>query len=384
MDILSHLHDLNILQLYDAYETDKMLAIGLDKHIVHLDIKSDNVSIDDRHGSICVQLLGFSNAHHLTGSTNKLIIHRYPISLHTDIWNIGILTYLLLDSQTPIIDSNDFETLQNIRVYSRQLHDREYRRTLTRTLPTISDIASMKGDLESDGDEREKNYNDKYLQTRARWTSRKVSFDEYDHAIHHRPSSADEEHLTSSSYLLSMADANFAIRMGGYRRSSYQNRYASSEYLSALPVAPVERFPARDTVKKRLHRRTSKSPAHGYGLSAKYGSTSRLSPFSAGITRAPTFTREFQAQGLATVFKEKLVDKSFIIDSTVIYSPLYDANNKINGFHVNCKAREDLNWTQSTFTNKESALIHGLKSSPSTYYHFCVSFINRMDISAYS
>ncbi|CAF1084331.1 unnamed protein product [Rotaria sordida] len=362
MDILSHLHDLNILQLYDAYETDKMLAIGLDKHIVHLDIKSDNVSIDDRHNSICVQLLGFSNAHHLTGSTNKLIIHRYPISLHTDIWNIGILTYLLLDSQTPIIDSNDFETLQNIRVYSRQLHDREYRRTLTRPLPTISDIASMKGDLESD----------------------EVSFDEYDHAIHHRPSSADEEHLTSSSYLLSMADANFAIRMGGYRRSSYQNRYASSEYLSALPVAPVERFPARDTVKKRLHRRTSKSPAHGYGLSAKYGSTSRLSPFSAGITRAPTFTREFQAQGLATVFKEKLVDKSFIIGSTVIYSPLYDANNKINVFHVNCKAREDLNWTQSTFTNKESALIHGLKSSSSTYYHFCVSFINRMDISAYS
>ena len=31
MDILSHLHDSNIPHLHDAYETDKMLAIVLDK-----------------------------------------------------------------------------------------------------------------------------------------------------------------------------------------------------------------------------------------------------------------------------------------------------------------------------------------------------------------
>lgn len=33
MDILSHLHDTNIPQLHDAYETDKMLAIVLDKYV---------------------------------------------------------------------------------------------------------------------------------------------------------------------------------------------------------------------------------------------------------------------------------------------------------------------------------------------------------------
>jgi hypothetical protein len=34
MDILSHLHDSNIPQLYDAYETDKMLAIVLDEYVI--------------------------------------------------------------------------------------------------------------------------------------------------------------------------------------------------------------------------------------------------------------------------------------------------------------------------------------------------------------
>lgn len=63
-------------------------------------------------------------------------------------------------------------------------------------------------------------------------------------------------------------------------------------------------------------------------------------------------------------------------------SPLYDGNNEINGFRVDYKAREDLKWTQSTFTIEESALIRGLQ--PSTHYRFRVSCINRMGISAYS
>jgi len=363
-----------------------------------------------------------------------------------------------------------------------------------------------------------------------------VSFDEHDHIIHRRPSSADDENLTPGSYLLPMADVDFAIRMRGYRRTSYKNRYVSSEYLYAPPVAPVERLLARDTVKERLHvdgqgrrlrgcsavphgacsasrelsvqpgggtrgisttpsfyapyGRTSESPAHGYGLTSKYGSSSRLSPFPSSNIRQPSIPREFAAQGFtqdqresrgegyAAVFKEKLVDTSFLIGGTVILrckvqgnpfprifwyrndefiieddriqfaqgqdglctltithckasdigiyrcvarnlygdasckarlligdvpdrpqrpivvditskeaylvwsSPLYDGNNEISGFRVDYKAREDLKWTQSTFTIEESALINNLQ--PSTHYRFRVCCINRMGISAYS
>jgi hypothetical protein len=139
-----------------------------------------------------------------------------------------------------------------------------------------------------------------------------------------------------------VADVDFAIRMRGYRRTTYANRYASSDYLYSAPVAPADRLLARDTVKERLHvdaqgrrtrgcsavphsgcsvsrelsfqsggtrgisatpsfyapyGRTSESPAHGYGLSARYGSTSRMSPFPSSSVRGPSIPREFQAQG---------------------------------------------------------------------------------------
>lgn len=229
----------------------------------------------------------------------------------------------------------------------------------------------MKGDIRSYGDDMETVYDDRYIRSRPRRTSRgdsiikqlsvnkhidfvfrcnlEVSFDEHDHEIHRRSFSADDENLTPGSYLLPMADVDFAIRMRSYRRTSYKNRYASSEYLYAPPVAPVERLLARDTVKERLHvdaqgrrlrgcsavphsgcsasrelsvqpsgtrgisttpsfyapyGRTSESPAHGYGLTTKYGSTSRLSPFHGNLTRAPSIPREFQAQGFTQEQRE--------------------------------------------------------------------------------
>ncbi|UJR34155.1 hypothetical protein I4U23_021562, partial [Adineta vaga] len=288
MEMLSHLYDTNIPRLHDAYETDKMLAIVLDniegnelldhllnrrtytehdasliirnlvetlkhlhsRNIVHLDIKPDNIFIDDRHDPTHVQLLGFTNARHLTGTTNVYadygtpeyvapeIIHRNPISLTTDMWNMyvfGILTYLLLGGQTPFHGSNDFDTLQNIRngkwkfddhfanispdakdfitrllnpdqqnrltaeqalnhpwlkyalqqidkvpissdrlqgAYSRQLYDREHRRTSSRPSRTISEISSMRGDLGVHDDDKERVYDDRHIRAKARRTSR--------------------------------------------------------------------------------------------------------------------------------------------------------------------------------------------------------------------
>ena len=147
----------------------------------------------------------------------------------------GILTYLLLGGQTPFLGANDYETLQNIRngkwsfgdrfsnispdakdfitrllhpdqnnrltsedalnhpwikyalqhvdstplssdhlqsSYSRQLYQREHRRTSTRPMPTISEIGSMKGDYRGYGDDQDSTYDDRYLRVRAKRTSR--------------------------------------------------------------------------------------------------------------------------------------------------------------------------------------------------------------------
>lgn len=175
-----------------------------------------------------------------------------------------------------------------------------------------------------------------------------LSFDEHDPSQRRRPSSADDENLTPGSYLLPVADVDFAIRMRGYRRKAYASLYNSSEYLQTPPPS-TDRLLARDTVKERLHvdiqgrrmrgcsavphsgcsaarelsyqtggtrgisatpsfyppyGRASESPAHGYGLTSKYGSSSRLSPFPSGSTRAPSIPREFQAQGFTQEQRE--------------------------------------------------------------------------------
>ncbi|CAF0999016.1 unnamed protein product, partial [Didymodactylos carnosus] len=193
-----------------------------------------------------------------------------------------------------------------------------------------------------------------------------------------RAQSEDEENLVPGSYLLPMADVDFSVRLRGYRRMTYLNRYKSNDLLpttSSLQMTP-ERLLTRDTVKERLHvdvqgrrhrgcslvphsgcsvsrelsvpaapssqlqqtissssynnfygpyGRTSESPAHQYGLSSRYGSVSRSSPY-----RGMSIPREFQAQGFtqeqrstkgegfAAVFKEKLTDSSFLIGGTVI------------------------------------------------------------------
>ncbi|CAF4297462.1 unnamed protein product [Didymodactylos carnosus] len=62
--------------------------------------------------------------------------------------------------------------------------------------------------------------------------------------------------------------------------------------------------------------------------------------------------------------------------------PSYDGNNDISGYRVDYKAREDLKWTNSTFTIEETAIIKDLK--PDTHYRFRVSCINKIGISSYS
>ncbi|CAF1546759.1 unnamed protein product, partial [Didymodactylos carnosus] len=252
MDVLSKIYDSNVPRLHDAYESDKMLALVLDnvsgvdllehmlerktyteretaliirnlveilrnlhsRNIVHLDIKPDNIYIDDYYDPVNVRLLGFSNAKHLKGSSNFYsdygsseyvapeIVTRSPVSLLTDMWNVGILSYLLLGGSTPFAGTNDFETnrmtteqalnhpwlkyasqhvdttpLSSDRLhaaYSRQLYDREHRRILTRPLQTISDLHHTRYDHDAYTSDRDRIQDDKHIRAGRKRTSRGI------------------------------------------------------------------------------------------------------------------------------------------------------------------------------------------------------------------
>ena len=68
--------------------------------------------------------------------------------------------------------TNKKENEYFLKFYFCLFFKREHRRTSTRPLPNISDILSMKGDSRGYSDEAETVYDDRYLRTRARRTSR--------------------------------------------------------------------------------------------------------------------------------------------------------------------------------------------------------------------
>ncbi|XP_019897937.3 striated muscle preferentially expressed protein kinase isoform X4 [Esox lucius] len=96
------------------------------KDIAHLDIKPENILMAGRHSSQ-IRICDFGNAVKL--DTNEAqyckygtpefvapeIVNQTPISKATDIWPIGVITYLCLTGVSPFAGENDRCTVLNIR-----------------------------------------------------------------------------------------------------------------------------------------------------------------------------------------------------------------------------------------------------------------------------
>ncbi|XP_069080745.1 kalirin isoform X3 [Pleurodeles waltl] len=94
--------------------------------VAHLDIKPENLLIDLRIPvprvklidlEDAVQITGHYHIHHLLGNPEFAapeIIHGTPVSLSTDIWSIGVLTYIMLSGVSPFLDESKEETCLNI------------------------------------------------------------------------------------------------------------------------------------------------------------------------------------------------------------------------------------------------------------------------------
>nr|XP_020647830.1 striated muscle preferentially expressed protein kinase isoform X2 [Pogona vitticeps] len=97
--------------------------------ILHLDIKPENLLLAEP-GSDQVRICDFGNAQELTPDEPQYckygtpefvgpeIISQSPVSCVTDVWPVGVITYLCLTGISPFVGENDKTTLMNIRNYN--------------------------------------------------------------------------------------------------------------------------------------------------------------------------------------------------------------------------------------------------------------------------
>ncbi|KAH0621207.1 hypothetical protein JD844_022280 [Phrynosoma platyrhinos] len=97
--------------------------------ILHLDIKPENLLLAEP-GSDQVRICDFGNAQEVTPDEPQYckygtpefvgpeIVSQSPVSSVTDVWPVGVITYLCLTGISPFVGENDKTTLMNIRNYN--------------------------------------------------------------------------------------------------------------------------------------------------------------------------------------------------------------------------------------------------------------------------
>ncbi|XP_009699310.1 PREDICTED: striated muscle-specific serine/threonine-protein kinase-like, partial [Cariama cristata] len=105
--------------------------------VLHLDIKPENLLMADS-SSEQVRICDFGNAQELTPEEPQYckygtpefvgpeIVNQSPVSSVTDIWPVGVITYLCLTGISPFVGENDKTTLMNIRNYNVAFEERMF------------------------------------------------------------------------------------------------------------------------------------------------------------------------------------------------------------------------------------------------------------------
>lgn len=97
-----------------------------EKNIIHLDIKPENIMCQTSTSSN-VKIIDFGLATKLdpnecvkisTGTAEFAapeIVEREPVGFYTDMWALGVLSYVLLSGLSPFAGDNDVDTLKNVK-----------------------------------------------------------------------------------------------------------------------------------------------------------------------------------------------------------------------------------------------------------------------------
>ncbi|XP_074130042.1 striated muscle preferentially expressed protein kinase-like, partial [Sminthopsis crassicaudata] len=107
------------------------LAYLHQSHVLHLDIKPENLLVcDGAGGSEQVRICDFGNAQELTPDEPQYcqygtpefvgpeIVNQTPVSGVTDVWPVGVVAFLCLTGISPFVGENDRTTLMNIHNYN--------------------------------------------------------------------------------------------------------------------------------------------------------------------------------------------------------------------------------------------------------------------------
>lgn len=109
-----------------------------EKNIIHLDIKPENIMCQTRV-STNVKLIDFGLATKLdpnevvkisTGTAEFAapeIVEREPVGFYTDMWAIGVLSYVLLSGLSPFAGDNDVDTLKNVKACDWDFDEETFR-----------------------------------------------------------------------------------------------------------------------------------------------------------------------------------------------------------------------------------------------------------------
>ncbi|KAL7842800.1 hypothetical protein SRHO_G00244890 [Serrasalmus rhombeus] len=130
----------------DAIEFLKQILKGVafmhNKQIAHFDLKPENIMLSDKKAEHPeIKIIDFGLAQRLTpgeeyrslcGTPQYIgpeVINYEPLSTASDMWSIGVITYILLSGMSPFQGDSDEETLRNIVDMKYEFEDQYFSQT---------------------------------------------------------------------------------------------------------------------------------------------------------------------------------------------------------------------------------------------------------------